>query len=93
MFSGLKSVEPGDTEYAEFRETMDGLGITRDDLHAWSVYDFTKKRPPTIFQLKGMLGCCRDWDYTTNNFDMRFKPTELDDMETAINDYIFLGEQ
>lgn len=32
MFNGLKSIEPGDDEYAQFREIMDGLQVTKDDL-------------------------------------------------------------
>ena len=95
MFNGLKRIEPGDDEYALFRERiLDGLDIKADDLQAWSVSDFKSKRPPTVAQLRGMLCFCKKWDSGMSNiFEMRFKPSELDDFETAINDYDFLGTQ
>ena len=93
MYNGLKSIEPGDDEYISFRDDVLELNITADDLQAWSVADFKGRRPPTVAQLKGMLTYCKNHEpHKSNNLDMRFKPQELDAFETAINDYIFLGE-
>ena len=89
MFSGLKHIEPSDDEYAPFRSEMDGLGVASADLQAWSVSDFINKRPPTERQLRGMLNFCKDWDCTSNIMEMRFKPPDIDEFETAINDYAF----
>jgi hypothetical protein len=91
MFNGLKHIEPGDDEYAQFHEAMNGVDVAKDDLQAWSVSDFKNRRPPTEAQLRGMLLCCKKWDSMSNIFEMRFKASDLDEFETAINDYVFLG--
>ena len=93
MFRGLIGIEPGDAEYADFNDYLVALKITKEDLHAWGVADFASKRPPTETQLRGMLGYCKKWDGMSNILEMRFKPSELMDFETAINDYVFLGTQ
>jgi hypothetical protein len=93
IFNGLKQIEPGDDEYAQFCEMKDGLNITKEDLQAWSVSDFKNRRPPTEEQMRGMLYVCKKWDPMSNIFDMRFSSSDLDNFETAINDYVFLGAQ
>jgi len=90
MFNGMKHIEPCDDEHAQFHKTISGLNITRDDLQAWSVSDFKRRRPPTEEQLRGMLTYCKKWDDMSNILEMRFSKSDIDEFETAINDYVFL---